>query len=361
MIALDIIFGLMIFVILFTLFFYYPTIKLLAKGKKLEKKDLEPEITVIIPAFNEEKYIKRKLRNMLDSDYPKKKMRILVVENGSTDNTVKIARGFERKNSLEVISSGSGKMNALNKGLEKAKTDIIVTSDADTIIDKSTIRNLVSYLHGDIGSVGGYPILKAKPAFYTKSKALYQAKDWDMRFLEGLVDSSCSLDGKLMAFRKSVIGRFPPAALSDDQEMTFMTKRKGLRSIVAMDAKVYEEPPSSVKDELKQIRRRAAVGIWAHIIMPHSIFNMRHKVFGFLILPFRRVFPFLFPIFSIYIVLYLFLKSALIGSIAAALGAAYILLFNRFMALQWLGVLLAYYDLISGKMHRKRQWEKINS
>ena len=253
MILFDVLFWLMFLIIAISMFVYPLLISFLAKNKKNSKQ--KPKgVTIIVPAYNEEKYIGRKIENLLSSGY---RMKILVVDNGSTDNTAKIAAKYP----VTLLKSGRGKINAINKGIKNAKTDIIVVTDADTMTGKDSIRSLVSHLHGNIGAVCGYSTLKTKgkKLFYLKSKFGYYTADWKQRYTESLVDSVCSLDGKLMAFRKSIVREFPPDLLSDDYALTLMTRKKGYRCIVDKDAVVYEELPRNLKEEIKQIRRRQTI------------------------------------------------------------------------------------------------------
>lgn len=113
-----------------------------------------PNISIIVPAYNEEKNIKNNLNSIFSSDYPKKKMEVIVVDDGSKDSTARIARQFP----VNLIKHGKnrGKIYSLNDGIARAKSDIIITTDADTILEKNTIRLLVKkFQDPKVGAVAG--------------------------------------------------------------------------------------------------------------------------------------------------------------------------------------------------------------
>ncbi|MGB9613148.1 MAG: glycosyltransferase, partial [Candidatus Margulisiibacteriota bacterium] len=112
-----------------------------------------PTVTVIIPAYNEEKVIKKTLNNVLSLDYPNEKFEVLVINPSSKDHTAEIAREVisQRARKAKVIDATDdfehhGKPRALNFGLKYAKGDIIVIYDADSIVDKMAVKYLASYL-----------------------------------------------------------------------------------------------------------------------------------------------------------------------------------------------------------------------
>jgi cellulose synthase/poly-beta-1,6-N-acetylglucosamine synthase-like glycosyltransferase len=354
---------LFIFIFSFTFlsFFCYPlVISLLSRKASLESSPQAENITVVVPVINEEKFIERKLENLLSCSYPQCSHEIIVVDSGSEDNTVALAQKYP----VTIYRSQRGKINALNEALKHAKSDIIVATDADTIIEKDSIRSLVSYLHGTIGAACGFPHLKTsdKNLFYLKSRQKYYTADWNQRYSEGLVDSACSLDGKLIAFRKSIISEFPGNYLSDDYVLTLITRKKGYRCIVDKDAKVYEEVPDNVLEEIKQIRRRSAIGIYTTLGFSGMVFNPAYALFGLLIFPFRRFFPLFSPLLILYMLVYLFALSTKAGLIVMFGSALPLLLFKGpYFFIQLIGISLAWIDVIMGKARRHDLWKKIKS
>ncbi|MEE9193215.1 MAG: glycosyltransferase, partial [Thermodesulfobacteriota bacterium] len=127
------------------------------RWKKLKKADIEPSVTLIISAFNEEKYIREKIVNSLSIDYPKEKFEIIVVSDASTDNTDEIVRQFE-KQGVRLIRQEErlGKTSGLNLAVSQAEGKIIVFTDANAMYQKDAVRKLIRHFNDDkIGYVVG--------------------------------------------------------------------------------------------------------------------------------------------------------------------------------------------------------------
>src|SRR5437867_1927816 len=99
-----------------------------------------PSISVIIPVYNEESVIKRRITNILDSDYPKEKTQIIIVDSGSTDKTLEIINA-NCGDRLEIIheTERNGKAHAINLALPRCTGEIVILTDGPTIYEKDTI------------------------------------------------------------------------------------------------------------------------------------------------------------------------------------------------------------------------------
>lgn len=112
------------------------------------QSNYEPLISVVIPAYNEGPYIKECINSVLSSDYPKEKLQILIIDDGSTDDTYKIAKEFEIYSCVGVYTKPNGggkKASPLNFGIKRAKGELIATMDADSYLTKNTIRQMIPY------------------------------------------------------------------------------------------------------------------------------------------------------------------------------------------------------------------------
>ncbi|MFN3528234.1 MAG: glycosyltransferase, partial [Candidatus Altarchaeaceae archaeon] len=136
---LYIIFGISIFALFWTYAGYPVFLWILSKIiKRREHKydeNYQPNVSIIIPCYNEEKVIKKKLENTLELNYPKEKIEILVVDDGSTDNTSKIVEDFIKENKLQNVriirQEIKGKGEAMNSGIKNSKYEIIAICDAN--------------------------------------------------------------------------------------------------------------------------------------------------------------------------------------------------------------------------------------
>ncbi|MFZ3077903.1 MAG: glycosyltransferase [Candidatus Aenigmatarchaeota archaeon] len=327
----------------------------LSKNITLERKFQTPKITVIIPTYNEEKFIGKKLENIFAQDYPRRKMEVIVAD-ASDDKTVEIAKEFP----VKIIRAERGKINQINEALKIARNDFIVLTDADVMLEKSAIRNAVSLLHGKTGAVNGFKKLLPRKDFYFDGKKAYHEKDWDMRYKEGLVDSCCSLDGELIVFKKSLVEKIPQEAHFDDFEMTFMIRKRGFRCVVDKEAIFCESPASGLKEEIKQMRRRTAYSILDVFRHLDFLFNSKFGFFGMASLPFRRFLIFFSPFAIAYILLYIALISpALAAALLLAYGAAMIVSKKVFYnSVMLLSISLAWLDIALGRTKKGARWEK---
>lgn len=334
---------------------YGSAVNILSRNLKLERKFQTPKITVIIPTYNEEKFIRKKLENIFAQDYPKQKMEVIVAD-ASTDSTAEIAKEFP----VKIIRAPRGKINQINEALKIARNDFVVLTDADVILDKNAIKSALSLLHGKNGAVTGFKKLFHKNIFYFAGKEAYHEKDWNLRYKEGLIDSCCGLDGELIVFRKSLAEKIPLDAYVDDFEMTFMIRKKGYRCIVDKGALFYENPASGLKEEIKQMRRRTLHSIFTVFRHLDFLFNKKYGFFGMATLPFRRFLIFFSPFLLAYIMLYIALVSpALVAALLLAYGVAALVSKKVFYnSVMLLSITLAWLDIALGRTKKGARWEK---
>jgi cellulose synthase/poly-beta-1,6-N-acetylglucosamine synthase-like glycosyltransferase len=314
-----------------------------------------PHITVIVPVFNEEEFIGNKIENIRESNYPEDKLSIMVVDNDSTDRTGEIAESL----GVEVLQSKRGKVFAINEALQRVRTDIVVITDVDIRMDNQAIKTLVQSIGEDIVAASAQIKVEDGHLFYYRSKRAYHDGDWELRYLESLVDSCCSSDGRIMAFDHRVIDKYPEDALVDDFEMSFLVKQKGGRAIFHPAAIGWEQCPVGLRAELEQIARRTAIGLMTAWRYRSFLFNGRYGYFGKLIFPVRRFLIFFIPFFILFqtgAIVYLFKHWGL-----AALGILSLTMIvtrNIYPAIQFTGILKGYWDLLIGRTRTGGIWER---
>ena len=146
--------------VVFYTYFGYPLLTLLLSlflDNAVNKKDIEPTVTFLITAYNEEKNIEKKLQNTLSLDYPRDKLEIMVASDGSTDRTDEIVKKFSYKGVvLHRVEGRVGKTETQNQAVEVAEGDIVIFSDATTTYKNDAIRKIVrNYNDTSIGAVSG--------------------------------------------------------------------------------------------------------------------------------------------------------------------------------------------------------------
>ena len=200
-------------------YFGYPimliTIRFLKKqgvGPSAISEHLEPSVTMIIPAHNEARNIERKVENSLSLDYGGS-LQVIVISDGSTDNTVDLVRRHEDDNRLTliVVAERKGKANALNEGLSHANGDIIVFSDASIILERDAIREIVRpFANPEVGCVSGEDRIESK-----EGEGLYGRYELWLRRLESDVGSIVGVSGCFYAQRSEVVEPFGEGAAPD--------------------------------------------------------------------------------------------------------------------------------------------------
>jgi peptidoglycan/xylan/chitin deacetylase (PgdA/CDA1 family)/spore germination protein YaaH/GT2 family glycosyltransferase len=239
-----------------------------------------PLLTVIIPAFNEERVIETSVRGILGSDYDH--LEVIVADDGSKDRTSAIvaeAFGDDPRVRLMTLVNG-GKAKALNRALEQASGDIVVALDADTQFEPQTISRLVRWFANErIGAVAGNAKVGNRVNLVTRWQAVeyVTAQNIERRALTRF-DAIMVVPGAVGAWRRSAleeVGGFPEDTLAEDQDLTIAIQRKGWKIAYDEDAVAWTEAPETLRALGKQ-RFRWAFGtlqcLWKH----RSILRERH-------------------------------------------------------------------------------------
>ncbi len=123
----------------------------------MRKADINPTVSLIIPAYNEEKVIAQKIENSLSLDYSKEKIEIIVASDGSTDGTNEIVRGFEEKGvKLVELNPNQGKSSAQNRAVAEAKGEILFFTDSDILLRRDAVQKVIrNFADEDVGCVVG--------------------------------------------------------------------------------------------------------------------------------------------------------------------------------------------------------------
>jgi len=321
-----------------------------------ELADALPSVAIIVPVYNEEEFIRPKLENLAQVDYPADRITSIVVDNGSTDMTAQIAREYP----VVLLQCERGKNKAINTALERTEAEIVIITDVDVIFGSDAVKEIVSKFADDVGAVSGLVKLQSKKVFYIKSKLRFHRSDWELRYLEGLIDTCCSLDGRLLAFRRSLVPRLPDDAIIDDLEITFLVRQQGFRCVVDRNTPALESCPETVWAEIVQIRRRVCTTLVTMARYWRMIFNPRYGFFGMVTQPFRRVFALTLPVYMAYCVFFLAWKLGY-GVLWALLGLVVVMIVagEAFPILQSVGIVLGWVEIILGRVKPGGVWQRI--
>ncbi len=294
---------------LFVASFYI--INLVIDGKKPAPKFPEknpPKVSIIIPAWNEEKGIARTIKSALNIDYPRDKFEIIVVDDGSTDKTYEIALTFKSK-LVKIFkqSRNQGKGAAINKGLKKAKGEIIVTTDADnTRITPDALKKLVACFNDPqvMCTAPSIAIYKPKGILQRIQQVEYLLGVF-LRKAFSSVNAIHITPGAFSAYRKSFFdkyGGFSENNLTEDMEMALRIQYHHYRLVNNPDAVVYAVAPNKFKTLLIQ-RRRWYAGLIKNIWDYRALFSKKYGILGILVLPLAIISVIISIILTSYVVI----------------------------------------------------------
>jgi cellulose synthase/poly-beta-1,6-N-acetylglucosamine synthase-like glycosyltransferase/peptidoglycan/xylan/chitin deacetylase (PgdA/CDA1 family)/spore germination protein YaaH len=280
-----------------------------------------PSAAVVIAAYNEEKVIAQTIRTLLASAY-KGTLEIIVVDDGSQDGTYNVVRReFGNEGRVQLYSqSNAGKAAALNYGITKTATDIIVTLDADTIFTQDTLPFLLRHFNdGRVGAVAGNAKVGNRINILTRFQALeyITSQNLDRRAFS-VLNCITVVPGAVGAWRRNLIlklGGFTNDTLAEDTDLTMAIRKQGHQIRYEDEAIGLTEAPDTVRDLIKQ-RYRWMFGTlqatWKH---RDVLFRPRYGAFGFIAIPnvviFQIVFPLISPVMDLMVVV-----SALVSAIS---------------------------------------------
>jgi len=281
---------------------------LLSAWKELRRQrpptDPETFVSVLIPAYDEERVIERSVRGVLGSENVQ--VEIIVIDDGSKDRTSEIVETvFAKEPRVHLIKlDNGGKARALNHGLALAKSEIVVALDADTQFEPSTIARLARWFAGDerLAAVAGNAKVGNRINIVTKWQALeyITAQNLERRALARL-GAMTVVPGAVGAWRKQAIaevGGYPPATLAEDQDLTIAVQRAGWHVAYDQSAVAWTEAPQSLRQLARQ-RFRWAFGtiqcVWKH---KGVMATGRPRGLAFIGLPQTMLFQLLFAMVS---------------------------------------------------------------
>lgn len=239
----------------------------------------EPEVTLIVPCFNEAAYIEDKIHNSLALDYPVNKLKLIFISDGSSDETHEIIKKFPSVVALHE-NKRSGKASAMNRAMEFVNTPIVVFCDANTILNSEAIKELVKHYQDDkVGAVTGEKrIISAnKEGASSAGEGIYWKYESLLKQLDSDFYSVVGAAGELMSYRTSLYKVLPTDTLLDDLMQSMEIAIDGYKVIYEKKAWAAETASANVKEELKR-KIRISAGAWQSMLRLGNAFNPFHNL-----------------------------------------------------------------------------------
>ncbi len=279
--VIEIIFWTSLFIIFYTYFGYGILLFFLVRVKRLFTKksrtiddNFRPTVSFIVPCFNEEDFIEEKIKNSLDIEYPKDKLEIIFITDGSTDGTMDIIKKYPEIKLLHE-DRRAGKSAAENRAIQHAKNDIVVFCDANTYLPKEVLLKIVRhYADESVGAVSGEKRIYNKDAdtasgagegIYWKYESFLKKYDAELKTLVGAA-------GELFSLRKKYYTHLEEDTVLDDFIQSMRIAGQGKKVVYDADAYAMETASESVKEELKR-KIRICAGAWQSMIRLKYLLN----------------------------------------------------------------------------------------
>lgn len=242
-------------------------LKRMVKGKpkqmELPEDSQLPDVAFMVCAYNEQDVVEMKMQNIHELDYPKEKLHVIWVTDGSSDNTNEYLKAYPE---VEVIYSPErrGKTAALNHGLSMVTSDITVMTDANTMVNREAIREIVRCMQDPkVACVAGEKRVMSRHEgeIAADGEGLYWKYESALKRLDSELYSAMGAAGELNAIRTHLYERMPETALLDDFVMSMRMVEQGYKIAYTSEAYAMEYGSANLEEESKRKRRIAAGGL----------------------------------------------------------------------------------------------------
>jgi cellulose synthase/poly-beta-1,6-N-acetylglucosamine synthase-like glycosyltransferase len=309
--TLELIFWILAAIIVYTYLGYGLVLYIMVRIKRLfvkrvvpvvKDEDL-PHVTLLVAAYNELDYIPQKMENTLAFDYPKEKLHIMWVTDGSDDGTPDLLRKEYPEVEVLHLSERKGKIAAMNRAVTFVQTPIVVFSDANTIIGQGSVRLIAElFQNPKVGCVSGEKRImnEEKAAASSAGEGIYWKYESTLKRWDAELYSVVGAAGELFAVRTELFTAVEPDTLLDDFIVSLRIAMKGFRIEYDPEAYAAEWASASIPEELKRKVRIAAGGIQS-VVRLYPLLNIfKYGILSFQYISHRvlrwAVTPFLLPV-----------------------------------------------------------------
>jgi len=278
------VFWFCVFIIFYSFGGYGIFLWIILKLRGLLKKELpssatgkivsEPHLCLFVTAYNESAHVRQKIENSLALDYPKEKLQLIWVTDGSTDDTPDIASTYAQ---VQVFheSERRGKAHALNRGMAFVKAPLVVFTDSNTLLSQGTLRAIVrKFEDPKIGCVAGEKRIAENNSSgpVASGEGLYWRIESWLKKLDSRFYSTIGAAGEIFAIRTELYSELEEDTLLDDFILSMRIAMKGYRIAYAADAQATEFASSNPREEMKR-KIRIAAGAFQAMVRLSKLLN----------------------------------------------------------------------------------------
>lgn len=352
-------------------------IKLFFQSKSVFKSNFQPEVTLLIAAYNEQHCIEEKIKNSLNLNYPKEKLKIVFVTDGSTDDTASIISQYADIQLFHKVER-SGKMAAINRVMPNIKTAITIFSDANAMLNSEAVNEIVKHFSSEkVGVVAGEKrIIKTTGQTAEVGEGIYWKYESFLKKLDSELYSAVGAAGELYAIRTELFEELESDTLLDDFVLSLKICQKGYVTAYEPNAYATETASLNSAEELKR-KIRICAGGFQSVFRLTGLLNpfknglltfqyLSHRVLRWVFVPFALVIIFIINgilatenqfYLTIFIAQILFYSMAISGFYAEKVGKKI-----KFLYVPYYFSLMNYSAIAGFKRFLKNQqnvvWEK---
>jgi poly-beta-1,6-N-acetyl-D-glucosamine synthase len=257
----------------------------------LTREGYEPTVSLIVAAYNEEDVIVWRLANIADLDYPAERLEVIVVADGSNDRTAELARSMAGTKVLHR-SKRAGKRAAIERGVEAARGEILLLTDANNRFTPETIRALVApFADPLVGVVTGRKAIDdemGRPI--DRAEGLYWRYESRIKAWESTVGSTTGVAGEILAFRREAFQFVKPGTMNEDFVQAMLAAIEGWRVVYAPEAVSLERASATLGDEAIR-RSRLTTGRWQALWMLLPSLLRRRPLLAFQVISHKGLRP----------------------------------------------------------------------
>ncbi|VVB89083.1 Dolichyl N-acetyl-alpha-D-glucosaminyl phosphate 3-beta-D-2,3-diacetamido-2,3-dideoxy-beta-D-glucuronosyltransferase [uncultured archaeon] len=289
------------------------------RGSPARKNDYRATVSMIIPTYNEEMLIAKKLDNIFKLDYPPELIEVVIIDS-STDRTPEIIKEYRKRYPcINLIrEKRQGLATALNTAYAAAKNEIVIKTDCDSMLEKDVLKKVASdFADPAIGGVTGKQVVINE----SEVEVGYRSLQSKVQIAESWIDSTIIFHGPFSAYRKSLIAPIDPDSIADDSELAIKVRKQGYRTIIDPGIIFYEASQSAFFKRRMQKDRRGKGLI--RLLLQHRdvLFNGKYGSYGRLVFPMNYFMMIISPymiLLLLSLIFYLLFQYSLIISASAA-------------------------------------------
>ena len=289
--TLKILFWILLFIVVYTYVGYGMVLFVMVKIKRLfsKKEDVRtdnyelPEVPLLIPAYNERDYVAQKMKNTMGLNYPKEKLQVIWVTDGSNDGTNTLLETYKNIR-LFHRDERKGKINAMNRVMPHVKTPLVIFSDANTKLGEDSIMHIANcFKDAKVGCVSGEKriVNKSSDAAAGAGEGLYWKYESTLKKWDAELYSAVGAAGELFAIRTELYNEVEPDTLLDDFIISLRVAQKGYTIQYNPEAYAIEKASANVKEELKRKIRISAGGIQSVIRLSALLNIFKYGILSF--------------------------------------------------------------------------------